>query len=98
MAQRAEPAQRGRHDVAHQRAVALGQHADAEHGLLVLELLVERTSATQHAVENIGRDPPGSETRRFGFHGNAGTGHAETIAWDERWRDVNPLLDPNRVK
>ena len=62
--------------IADQCAVALRERADAEHGLLVFKLLVERAVAAQNAVENIGGDPPGGEAGRFGFHGNAWAGHS----------------------
>ena len=52
MPERAEPAQHGRDHAAHQRAVAIRQRGE----IAALELLVERTLAPQHAVDDVGGD------------------------------------------
>ena len=75
MADRSEPPQCRRDDVANQCAVTLGERADAEHRLPVFKLLVERTIAAQDAVKNIRSNASGREARRFGFHRMTGTRH-----------------------
>jgi hypothetical protein len=42
-----------------------------------LELFVERAVTAQHAVEDVGRDPPRREARRV--DGGIGTGHARHL-------------------
>ena len=64
MAQRAEPAQHRRDQGAHQRAVALGKVGKLRMRRAVLELLVERPAAAQHAVEDIGGDAPRGKAGR----------------------------------
>ena len=66
MAQRAEPAQHGRDQAAHQRAVAVGERGEAGMRARAVELLVERPVAAQHAVEDVGGDPARGEARRLG--------------------------------
>ncbi len=56
MAQRAEPAQHRRHQLAHQRAVAVGERGEVAMRRRVVELLVERPAAAQHPVEDVGGD------------------------------------------
>ena len=58
MAERAEPAQDGRHKTAHQRAVAVGQRFQRGMRAGAVELVVERALPVQHAVDNVGRDSP----------------------------------------
>src|SRR4029078_10305839 len=70
-AQSAEPAQHGADNVARECTVALGEEAEAVVALAVVELLVERTAAAQHVVENILGDAPRWQTGNFSFHRNA---------------------------
>ena len=65
MPQRAEPAQHRRDQPAHQGAVAIGQRGEIGMRGLVVELLVERSSAPQHAVEDVGGDPARREAGRI---------------------------------
>ena len=58
MAERAEPAQDGRHKAAHQRAVAVGERFQPGMRAGAVELVVERALLVQDAVENVGRDSP----------------------------------------
>jgi predicted Rossmann fold nucleotide-binding protein DprA/Smf involved in DNA uptake len=62
MAKRAEPAQNGRDQTAHQRAIAIGQRFQSRMSAGAVELIVEGAMLVQHAVENIGRYPPCRET------------------------------------
>ncbi len=66
MTERAEPPQNRRHQTPHQRAVAIGQRLQAGMGAGAIELVVEGTVFMQHAVENVGGDPPRRETGHFG--------------------------------
>src|SRR5262249_60524719 len=68
MAQRAEPAQDGRHQRPRQRAVALGERRKPETG--VLELLVKRPAAAQYAFEHVGGKTSRRQARDFGFAGH----------------------------
>ena len=61
MAQRPEPAQHRRHQGAYQRAVAIRQRSKVRVRRAIVELLVERPAAAQHAVEDVGGDPPRRE-------------------------------------
>ena len=58
MAERAEPPQDGRHQPAHQRAVAIGERLQSGMRAGAVELVIEGAMLVQHAVENIRRDPP----------------------------------------
>ncbi len=62
-AQAAEPAQRGRHDHAHQRAVALGKRVETRKGGMV-EGAVERPVAVQHFDQRLRREATGGKARR----------------------------------
>jgi len=64
MAQRAKPAQHGRHDAPHQGAVAVLQIGEPRMGALAVELLVERPRTPQHPIEDVGGDAPGGKSRR----------------------------------
>ena len=61
MPQRADAAQHGRDQLAHQRAVAVGERGKPRMLLGAVELAVERTAAAQHVVEDVGRDAAGGE-------------------------------------
>src|SRR5262249_45908866 len=65
MAQRAEAAQGRRHDVAHQRTVAFGERAEPGWGLGAVEQFIERASAAQNALQNLGGDAPRWQAWRF---------------------------------
>src|SRR5262249_45081883 len=54
----AEPAQHGRDDAAYECAVAVGEQREARMGAFAVELIVEWTRAPQHAVNDVGGDPP----------------------------------------
>ncbi len=66
VSQRAEPAYDCRRQRPHQRAVAIGQGREIGMRRLVLELLVERPLAPQHAVQHVGGDAAGGKSRRVG--------------------------------
>ena len=66
MAERAEPPQDRRDQPPHQRAVAIGERFQSGMGAGAVELVVEGAVLVQHAVENVGRDPPRRETGNFG--------------------------------
>jgi hypothetical protein len=58
VAKRAEPPQNRRHQPPHQGAVAIGKILQARMRAGAVELVIERTPLVQHAVENIGCNPP----------------------------------------
>ncbi len=58
----AEPAQGGRHDHAHQRAVALGERVETRKGGMV-ESAVERPVAVQHFDQRLRREAAGGKAR-----------------------------------
>ena len=62
MAQRAEPAQRGRDQRAGERPIAVGKAGKPGIGAGAVELLIERAMLPQHGVENVGGNAPGGET------------------------------------
>ena len=64
MAQRAEPAQHGRDELAHQRAVAVGERREARMRS-ASSSPIERPLAAQHVVEDVGGDAAGGETGHF---------------------------------
>ena len=66
MPQRADAAQHGRDQLAHQRAVAIGERREPGMRFGAVQLGVERTTAAQHVVEDIGGDAAGGETGNFG--------------------------------
>ena len=80
MAQRTEPAQRRRHQGAHQRPVAIRQGGKLRMRRAVLELLVERPAAAQDAVEDIGGDAPRGKAGRV----NAGCARDRALDGQER--------------
>ena len=59
------PAQHGRDQLAHQRAVAVGERREARMRLGAVELAVERPVAAQHVVEDVGGDAARGETGNF---------------------------------
>ncbi len=61
MAQRAEPAQDGRDQPAHQRAIAVRQRLQSGMRRRSVELVVEHAPLVQHAVEDISRNPARGE-------------------------------------
>ena len=91
IAKRAEPAQHGRHQAAHQRAIAVCEPGELELRGLVLDLLVERPPPAQDAIEDVSGDAARRQPRGFGPgdyrpqgprreawpHGPAGAGAAE---------------------
>ena len=77
MAERAEPAQHGRDQAAHQCAVAVGERLQSGMGAAAVELLVKRAVLLQHAVDDVGGDPPRRETGHFGWRGETLRWHAE---------------------
>ena len=72
MAQRAEPAQRGRDQRTGERPIAVGEAGKPGIGAGAIELLIERAMLPQHAVKNIGRNAPGSETGHAVAAGRSG--------------------------
>ena len=64
--QGAQPAQHGADKLARQRPVPLLQRREGAARLATLKLLVERPVPPQHAVEEIGGDPPGGEAWHLG--------------------------------
>jgi hypothetical protein len=58
MPQRAEPAQNGCDEPAHERAVSIRESDQSGVGLLAIELFVEGSAATQHGIEDVDCDPP----------------------------------------
>src|SRR5215471_14396197 len=79
MPQRAEPAQHGRDDAPRQGAVAIRQRGESWMRLLAVDLLVERASAAQHSVDDVGGDAAGGEAGDFGLRGKTGTRHRISI-------------------
>ena len=65
MAQRADAAQHGGDELAHQRAVALGERRKPRMRIRAVELGVERTMAAQHIVQDVGGDATGGEAGNF---------------------------------
>ena len=65
MPQRADPAQHGRDQLAHQRAVAIGKRRKPGMRVGAVELGIERTLPAQHVVEDVGGDAAGGETGNF---------------------------------
>jgi hypothetical protein len=65
MPERAEPPENRRHQPPHQGAVTVGERLQAGVGARTVELIVEGAMLVQHAVENIGRDPPRGEAGDF---------------------------------
>ena len=74
MPQRPKPAQHGRDQHPRQRAIAVGELGQTRMCRRAVELLVKRTAAAQHAIENVGSDAPRGETGGFGRYGG-GIGH-----------------------
>ena len=66
MPERAEPPKDRRHQPPHQGAVTVGECLQAGMRAGAVELIVEGAMLVQHAVENIGRDPPRGEAGDFG--------------------------------
>src|ERR1700743_1414938 len=79
MTECAEPAQDGRDQPPHQRAVAVGQRLQSGMGGSTIELLVERAMLVQHAVEHIRRDPPRREAGHFGRSSESLRWHAQNV-------------------
>ena len=69
VAERAEPPQDRRHQPPHQGAVAIGERLQSAMRAGALELLVQRPMLMQHAVEDIGCDPPRREPGHLGWQG-----------------------------
>ncbi len=88
VAQSAEPPQHGGGKPTHQRAVAVGEQRQAGMGRFARQLLVECDLPPQDAVENIGRDPTGSEAGDFRLRRDARARHVPIIA-------INCGLDAN---
>ena len=65
MTERAEAAQDRCHQSSHQRAVTIGKRLETWMGAGTVELIVEGAMLVQHAVEDVGRDPPRSEAGHF---------------------------------
>ncbi|MGY2931232.1 hypothetical protein ACVWZ6_000834 [Bradyrhizobium sp. GM6.1] len=78
MAERAEPAQHGGDQAAHQRAVAVGERLQSGMGAAAVELLVKCAVLVQHAVDDVGGNPPRRETGHFGWRSETLRRHAET--------------------
>ncbi len=64
----------GRDQAAHQRAVAVGERLQSGMGAAAVELIVKRAVLVQHAVDDVGGDPPRRETGHFGRR-------SETLRW-----------------
>jgi hypothetical protein len=62
MPQGAQPAQNGCDEPPHERTVSIRESGQRRVGLLAIELFVERSSATQDAIEDIDCDPPRGES------------------------------------
>jgi hypothetical protein len=82
MAQRAQPAQHRSHQGTHQRAVAKGKAYGVRRCRPLLELVVERPAAAQHALENVGSDAPRGQAGYI--NAGIGTGHARHLARNSR--------------
>jgi len=80
MAQRAQPPQHGGGQPAHQRAVTVSERGKTAMRAFAAELFVECNAATQHAVENVSRDPAGGEPGNFRLRRCARTHHAAILA------------------
>ena len=63
-----EPPQHGGDQMAHQGAVAVGERPQARIRRYI-EQFVERPMAAQHAIENLGREPPRRQSGRLGRYG-----------------------------
>ena len=79
-AQGAEPPQHGGDQPAHQRAIAVGERGEARMRAFAGQLLVERDAPPQHAIENVGGDPSGSEAGDFRLGGGTRSRHGRNIA------------------
>ena len=66
MAERAEPAQDGGDQAAHQRTVTVGQRFQGGMGAGAFELVVEGAAPVQHAVEDVSGNSPCRQARHFG--------------------------------
>ena len=86
--ERAEPAQHGRRQHAHQRAVAVFERLQRQR--MLLELVVERAASPQHAFKNIGRDLPRGQARDGrGSVSGEGSAMRHRFARSERRRRVS---------
>ena len=65
MTQGADAAQHRRHELAHQRTVAVGERREPPMRFGAVELGVERAMAAQHIVEDVGGDAARGETGNF---------------------------------
>ncbi|MGY4456518.1 hypothetical protein ACVWYI_000478 [Bradyrhizobium sp. LB13.1] len=77
VAERAEPAQHGGDQAPHQRAIAVGKRLQSGMGAAAVELLVKCAVLLQHAVDDVGSNPPRGKTRHFGWRGKTLRWHAE---------------------
>ena len=66
VAERAEPPQDGGHQTPHQGAVTVGQRLQPGMRASAVELVVQGAVLVQHAVKNIGRNPPRGEAGHLG--------------------------------
>ncbi len=72
MAQRAQPAQRGRSQRADERPIAIGETGKPGIAAGAIELLIERTMLPQHGVKNVGRNTPGGKAGHVVAAGGTG--------------------------
>src|ERR1700760_3562870 len=79
MTERAEPAQDGRDQPAHQCAIAVGERLQCGMSGGALKLLIERAMLVQPAVEHIRRDPPRREAGHFGRSSESLRWHALNV-------------------
>ena len=94
MAQRADPAQHGRDQLAHQRAVAIGKRREARMRLRAVELAVERPVAAQHVVEDVGGNASCGETGDLRWRYPSCRCHGHPLAADRR----RPATAPNHFR
>ena len=86
MAQRADAAQHGRDELAHQRAVAVGERRKPRMRFGAVELGVERAMAAQHVVEDVGGDAARGETGNFRGRNPSCRCHAHPLQLNRRPR------------
>ena len=96
MAQRAEPAQHGRDERAHQRAVALGERGKPGCASAPSSSLVERAAAAQHAVEDVGGDAAGGEAGNFGGRNASGRASYQVSTPSARAPITRIVTEPER--
>ena len=94
-AQRAETAQHGRDQPAHQRAVAVAQGLHCGMRGRTVELIVQRAAPHQHVVDDVGSDPARGKSRRVGRRSEFRLSHK--VRSNFRGREQCEAIDIGRI-